>query len=251
MKRHLDNFEGALPLLIIGSVLLVYAGILASQELGSKSGHLPLWGLLCGVGAVIVGAGIYSTFLEPEATPAPGPAGDWITVPRAEWEARSGARRVAERTPAAPEPVPIWWEGPPTATRASPSLAPPRAGPARMARTPSPPPSSPVPGRPERPARAVPHPSARYSLRELMDELSELEALVYRSPTAPARRLSNPPSPRPQATTACMDCERTLTPAASPTPCRSCGRGLCARCAASSKSEDGEVCCVECRARES
>ena len=251
MKRHVDNFEGAFPLLIIGSVLLVYTGFLASQQIGSHSSHLPLLGLLGGLGAVIVGAGIYSTFLEPEVASPPRTAGDWVTVPRAEWEARSGARRREETVPTTPGTVPIWWEGPPASVSASPSRAAPVRGVARTDRSPAPTPSAPVQARPRRPTQVVPHPSARYSFRELSDELSELEALVYGSSAAFTRRPSNPPSSRPRSTTTCMDCERPLTAAAFPTPCRSCGRGLCARCTASSKSEDGEVLCVECRARES
>ena len=251
MKWRAGNLEGAFPLLLIGSVLVVYAGLLASEQIGSHSTHLPLWGLLGGVGAVIVGAGIYSTFLEPETVPAPDTSADWVTVPRAEWEARSAVRRPSERAEEAPKPVPIWWEGPPTPIDASVSRASAFPSSARANRRPLPTPSPLVQTHPMKPTRVVPRPTARYSYRELTEELSELEALVYGATGSSARTRPTPPSLSPPPARTCMDCERPLTAAASPTPCHSCGRGLCARCTASSKSEDGEVRCVECRARES
>jgi hypothetical protein len=251
MKRHLDNLEGAFPLLLIGSVLLVYAGIVASQQLGSHSSQLPLWGLLGGVGAVIVGAGVYSSFLEPEATPAPGHEREWVTVPRAEWESRTGARPTSERFRTSPEPVPIWWEGPPTPASESPSRAPPATGLSRTNRRPAPTPTSPVRAHPAMPSRAVPRPTARYSYRELTAELSELEALVYGRAVSTARTPPASPLPRTQSTPSCMDCDRPLTAGSSPSPCLGCGRGLCAHCTASSRAEDGEVRCVECRSRSS
>jgi hypothetical protein len=245
MRRRPDNFEGAFPLLLIGSVLVVYAGILASQQIGVHSSHLPIWGLLGGVGAVIVGAGIYSTFLEPETTTSPSSAREWVTVPRAEGESRSGAGRPRARLETAPESAPIWWEGPPTSANASPSRTPTATYSARTERRPVPTPAAPVQGRPGKPAQVVPRPTAHYSYQELTDELSELEALVYGGAVSSTRASS--PSPGGGPTPMCMDCERPLNSAGAPTLCRSCGRGLCARCAASSKSEDGEVRCVECR----
>jgi len=250
VKRHLDNFEGAFPLLIIGSVLLVYTAILASQQIGSHSSHLPLWGLLAGVGAVIVGAGIYSTFLEPEETRASKTSADWVTVPRAEWEARYGARRRPEQFPTPPEPGPIWWEGPPAVATATPSRAVPAANRVQTSRPPVPTRPVPVETRPRSPTQAIPRPTSRYSYRELMDELSQLETLVYGGAVSSARTPPATPPRRPQSTPTCMDCDRPLSAAAAPAPCGGCGRGLCARCAASSRAEDGEVRCVECRARE-
>jgi len=252
VKRHLDNFEGAFPLLMIGSVLLVYAGILASQQIGSHSSHLPLWGLLGGVGAVIVGAGVYSSFLEPEGMPTPSPSDDWVTVPRAEWEARTrgGTASARSRTRTEGAPTPIWWEDTVANAPAPVSPASPPTGGVRASRAPSPAGRFPVSTRPRPPAGVIPRPSARYSFRELSDQLSELEALVYGGSVPFPRKPATSPSRKPAPTATCMDCDRPLTPAASSTPCRSCGRGLCARCADSSKAEDGDVRCVECRASE-
>lgn len=243
MKRHLDNFEGAFPLLMIGSVLVVYAGILASQEIGSK-GHLPLWGLFGGVGAVIVGAGIYSTFLEPEIAAPPVSGGDLVTVPRADWEALRPARSTSER--ASPEGTPIWWEGPPafaSGIRPRPSRPTVKA-PATSGSRPST-----VP-RPEvSPAEALTRPpqrpSRRYTLQELRKTLDELEDLASSAP---------PPHPRSawrhraDESLYCADCDSRLSEWAGRSRCSDCHRGLCDRCAASSRSEDGEVRCNECRA---
>ena len=179
----------------------------------------------------------------------PVPSREGITVPRPEWGARLDDRRTAGRTTAIPETVPIWWEGPPTAKPALPSRAPGLTSASRNGRPARASPSASVPAPPPNPMRAVARPTARYSFKELSDELTELEALVYaNSGLQFSRTVRSPPAARP-STSACMDCERPLTAAASATPCRGCGRGLCARCVASSKSEDGEVVCVECRAR--
>jgi len=100
--RRSRNFEGALPLLLIGSALLCYAAVLANEELGSKSAHLPLWGLFGAVGAVIAGAGIYSTFFVPSEAKALDLPKDWVTIPKAEWE----ALRASQPT-VAPPPSPL------------------------------------------------------------------------------------------------------------------------------------------------
>lgn len=249
MKWHADNLEGAFPLLLIGSVLVVYAGVLASQEVGTHP-HLPLWGLLAGVGVVIVGAGIYSTFLEPDTAPAPKPGEERASVPRAESEARTRSHHTPERTPASSETVPIWWEGPPSA---SPTASPARAAPG----TRTAPPAQSIPStsvravesRPAGPRRSVPHPSARYSFKELSDELTDLEALVYGRADARLGSTPRPPASGRPTTYTCTDCDRPLTTASSASACQGCGRRLCVRCTASSRSEDGEVRCVDCRAR--
>jgi len=249
VTRHLDNFEGAFPLLLIGSVLLVYAGILASQQVGSHASHLPLWGLFGGVGAVIVGAGIYSTFLEPEPAIASKPLADWRAVPTAGPEARA-VRAAADRRPPASASVPIWWEG--TSESATAKTSPTPAVPTPAGHLPSSTPTSTPSGapRPQGPSRAVPRPSARYSYRQLSDEISELEAMVYgTSEGTPRGPAGGSPARRRSAGAGCTDCDRPLTAAASASPCRECGRGLCARCVASSKSEDGEIRCIDCRAR--
>jgi hypothetical protein len=87
LRRRPGNLEGAFPLLLMGSVLLVYAAILANSELASKSSHLPLFGLVGGVGVVILGAGIYSTFLAPDTPPASSANEGWATIPKTGREA--------------------------------------------------------------------------------------------------------------------------------------------------------------------
>ncbi|HYA70892.1 MAG TPA: hypothetical protein VEH28_05955 [Thermoplasmata archaeon] len=246
MKRRLDNFEGAFPLLLIGSVLLVYAGLLASQEIGSKSSHLPLWGLLGGVGAVIVGAGIYSTFLESPVSAPPTIKGDWVTIPRSEWEAVRRGNRMPPQRPPLEDERPIWWEGPSQPVAAE-DLPPEHRAPGRPhGRTA-------VPRRGTRPEPfpepKEPSPRARASLKELRDELSELESLVYGESALPGLGPSGKGRLSTEGIRRCMDCERPFTQGAGPVPCVGCGRGMCANCAASSRLEDGEVRCVDCRAR--
>ena len=96
------NFEGAFPLLLIGSALLCYAAVLANEELATKGGHLPLWGIVGAVGAVIAGAGVYSTFLVPAQAEALDLTKEWVTIPKAEWEALRAPPTIANR----PVPVP-------------------------------------------------------------------------------------------------------------------------------------------------
>jgi hypothetical protein len=104
-KPHSYNFEGAFPLLLIGSALLCYAAVLANEELASKSSHLPLWGLVGAVGAVIAGAGIYSTLFVPTQGPTLDLSKEWVTVPRADWEALRARRANVSRPPAPPRDV--------------------------------------------------------------------------------------------------------------------------------------------------
>jgi len=250
MSRHPDNFEGAFPLLLIGSALLVYAGFLASQEFGAKSGHLPLWGLLGGVGAVIVGAGIYSTFLEPGFPAAAKPQGDWVTAPNTEWDAVARARH---RTPSGTPPqdeLPIWWEGSPepridtASSRLHGTRERPRGGDRRIPETPRP------TARDLEPVRPFLPPRSRYSLKELNDRLSELETLVNSASLPAVRGVAPSGDSLAGGTASCMDCA-TRFPADGPAArCNGCGRGLCASCAASSRMEDGVVRCVACRARD-
>jgi len=122
-RRTRLNFEGAFPLLLVGSALLCYAAILANQEIASKGTHLPLWGLFGAVGSVIAGAGIYSTFFVPSEVPPLDLSKQWVTVPKAEWEAlhappaqRSGTPPVVARPAVRPSssrtatPRPAWEE---------------------------------------------------------------------------------------------------------------------------------------------
>jgi len=117
-KRRALNIEGAFPLLLIGSALLCYAAVLANEELSSNGGHLPLWGLVGAVGAVIAGAGIYSTFLVPAQVQALDLTKEWVTVPKAEWDALRARPKITSRPvpasssklsrgPGAPSRVPL------------------------------------------------------------------------------------------------------------------------------------------------
>lgn len=251
MKRHLDNFEGAFPLLLIGSVLLVYAGILASQEVGSKSAHLPLWGLFGGVGAVIVGAGIYSTFLAPETPSLPSPKEAWVPIPKTISEPPGRGRPTVRRATPQAEEHPPWWEGAPeTSTSAQPPLVPsttqkPVGGaPSELG----------VPRGPTRtrvPTRPAPSLGGRYSLKELRDQLSELESIVYGAPVPAKKGTTGSKGPKAAGISTCMDCDRRFPEGTPAERCSGCDQGLCADCAASSRAEDGQVRCVECRARES
>jgi len=102
-KRRPLNVDGAFPLLLIGSALLCYAAVLANQELGSKSAHLPLWGLFGAVGAVIAGAGIYSTFFVPSKAEGVDLPEEWVTIPKAEWVA---LRASQPKVVPSPSPLP-------------------------------------------------------------------------------------------------------------------------------------------------
>jgi len=248
MRRRLDNLEGAFPLLLIGSVLLLYAGYLASQEAGSRTAHLPLWGLLGGVGAVIVGAGIYSTLLEP--------GGAERLATRVGRGAGSLSRRGtaiearANVPPGTTGEFPIWWEGSaelPQVVHPLPSEAAQRAAATR-------PSVSRTPRRTNRPAELFPSGTGRplgpgrYSLQELRKTLDELEAMVGSAPagdTGSARLAGG------HTVTACVDCERAFPGGRPSARCPGCGRGLCGRCTDLSRAEDGVIRCNECRARDS
>jgi hypothetical protein len=277
--RRLDNIEGAFPLLVIGSVLLIYAGIVANQEIGSSSSRLPLWGLMAAVGAVIVGAGIYSTTLEPTVPPSSRPSpvetvGRRIETYPERFSDRAKAphvSRVAAET--------SWWEGPsetvtsppaisPRATvgeratrrrpepvlhtrRAEPLRPPPVASAAERTRSglrPASPEGTGTPVRGPRSSKPVLPPRRHGSLNDLESILSELEDLVdrqSRSPPAPPRSESL------EEASLCVDCDRALARTPPPDRCAGCGRWMCSACAASSLSEDGELKCIECRARAS
>ena len=269
MKRRLDNFEGAFPLLVIGSVLLVYAAIIAGPEIGTK-GHLPLWGLIAGVGAVIVGAGIYSTFLEPATAETAPSTKDWVTVPRSEWDSlRAGRVTGGARFPRTEEPA--WWEGPPVppaapiSRRTRPEIyrepERPIPRPSKLESPLSTPvrPSTAIAGGrasaipPRAPTREPPRvgPSLpiyrKGSLEDLERTVSEIEALVNGQVSlAPGR----PPRAVSRELLLCADCDRHLPQNPAPVRCTGCGAWMCARCAASSRSEDGELRCIACRVRE-
>ncbi len=272
LKRRPDNFEGAFPLLLIGSVLIVYCAILRNEALASNGVHFPLWGIVGAVGAVIAGAGVYSVFLEPsELTVSAAPEG-FVMVPKAEWE----AARIHPR-PSAPAPtttsVPPWWEGPPV----YPDIAPePPTSPSVPIETtqpysvratesasgpPVPPRPSPrpigdglgSPALPRLPSRMVPDSAPappiprRASTDDLEETIAELEALVEDVSRPTPRRT---PVARPGSSRLCADCSRRLSADPTSNPCSGCGQELCVDCALSSQFEDADLRCIACRARD-
>jgi hypothetical protein len=97
----------ALPLLLLGAVLLVGAWVASADRLRVFSSPYPVWILLSMNATVILGAGFVGAFiLDPSALPEDDP--DLIYVPRSQWEAllsgvaRSGGE-TAERV-SAPRP---------------------------------------------------------------------------------------------------------------------------------------------------
>src|SRR5271157_490418 len=270
LKRRLDNFEGAFPLLLIGSVLLVYCAILRNEALASSGAHFPLWGVVGAVGAVIAGAGVYSVFLEPSELTVPTVPEGFVMVPKAEWEAaRSHPRPSAPSTTMTS--VPPWWEGPPVLPDIAPE--PPTSPTAPIETTqpysvrathsaPRPPITSRSPSRPpvgglgfpavpRLPSRTVPAPGPTPSLPrmasidELEETITELEALVEEVSRPSPRRV---PGARFGETPFCVDCGRRLPTGRDPNPCSGCGRELCVDCALPSQFEDADLRCTDCRA---
>jgi len=271
LKRPARNLEGAFPLLLIGSVLLVYCAILRNETLSSHGAHFPLWGIVAAVGAVIAGAGVYSVFLEPaELGVSVAPEG-FVMVPKAEWEASQSNPRTVARSRST-TPMPPWWEGPPLYTDTSPARpsnttafrqaarpapVPPTGAAPRPGLT-SPSPQRPVGGRigpapaPRGPARAIPTSGPepptprRDSLDELKQALTELEALVDSEFKSSPRRL---PKAGPGEPGLCADCSRGLPSRPAPVRCSGCDRELCVDCALSSQFEDADLRSIDCRAR--
>jgi len=96
----------------------------------------------------------------------------------------------------------------------------------------------------------LPRAGARRSLKELTDEISELETLVFGSPSAPKSGAKAGTVSAKASVPACVDCDRSLPGGTPPARCSSCRRALCEDCEASSRSEDGEVRCLTCRAQD-
>jgi hypothetical protein len=276
LTRRLGNIEGAFPLLLIGSALLVYAAIIANQELATKGSHLPLWGLIAGVGAVIVGSGVYSVFLNPSVPPAPVAPEGFVMVPKAEWESSRSAQRASARTKSTVPPhttsAPPWWEGPQsypgifTVRTTSPNVTheATRPAPVPLAKVPRHPPLTSPPSQGSAGGGAGPAPAThlppgpspasgptppaprRASLNELKEALTELEALVNNDVKPAARRL---PKASPEETPSCVDCGRSLRADRASNRCAGCGRRLCAECTSSSRLEYGDLRCLECGMR--
>ncbi len=270
-KRRPRNFEGAFPLLLIGSALLVYCAVLRNEALTSNGVHFPLWGVVGAVGAVIAGAGVYSVFIDPSEPSEAAPEG-FVMVPKAEWEATRTARRASPRSPS-PTLAPPWWEGPevyPETSQARPTrptvprsvARPAPVPPTRMMPRPrpvSPSAQRPVMGHsasplaPRAPTRVAPpppptHPATRKTpLNELEAAISQLEALVDSDVKPGPRR---PPKAGPEEPPSCADCGRGMASDWDPSRCSDCGRKLCVDCALASQFEDTDLRCIECRARE-
>jgi DNA-directed RNA polymerase subunit RPC12/RpoP len=272
LKRRPRNFEGAFPLLLIGSVLLVYCAILRNEALASGGVHFPLWGVVGAVGVVIAGAGVYSVFLETDEPSVPSAPEGFVLVPKGEWEAARSHPRPSARSTSTTS-VPPWWEGPPAYPDIAPeaptsptvpieTTQPYSVGAGKAASRPPirlPSPSRPTgdslgyPAVPRRPSSTVPAPGPvspiprRASTDELEETIAELEALVEDASRLSPRRA---PGTRPGDSRLCADCGHRLRTDLSSNPCSGCGRELCVDCALSSQFEDADLRCTDCRARD-
>jgi hypothetical protein len=272
LKWRPGNLEGAFPLLLIGSALLVYCAILRNEALASSGVHFPLWGIVGAVGAVIAGAGVYSVFLEPVDLTVPAAPEGFVMVPKAEWEAARSHPRSSARSTSTTS-VPSWWEGPPVYPDIAPEAPTSPTGPiettqpysVRAGKSTSRPPitlrssSRPLgdglgfPAVPRPPSRTVPAPGLappiprRASTYELEETITELEALVEGASRPSPRRT---PGARPGDSRLCADCGRRLSADPASNPCSGCGRELCVDCALSSQFEDADLRCTDCRAHD-
>jgi hypothetical protein len=270
------NLKGAAPLLLIGAFALAYSIVVALQSAALPGHRLSiLWLLIIVAGAILLGAGVFSLFwAEVEEVPVVPPS-----QPKAVGAAGQGLmpRREENIRPEAPRPaasLPPWWEGPPTSPVAAPTPSPtvrhvatglasvrvtpavsnpnstapvtqsPTRSPPRFATLTS---SAPVPARVPMSAVSTSTVSRGGFPKEFMEALSELETLANRElKLAPG----NPPRANTGGLRTCVDCKREIASNdRSRNRCVSCGRGLCVDCATSSKREDGEVRCIECRVR--
>lgn len=271
LKLNRGNFEGAFPLLLIGSALLVYCAVLRTEAIASTGSRFPLWGIVGAVGAVIAGSGVFSIFLDNSEGGRPTTPDGFVLVPKAEWDV---VRPRPPTTTKSVASVPPWWEGPgepsepapprPTArtiTRdaarsTSPHGAPvvraqlSPATPAQAATTRAVP--APVPPKRIAPAATKPRPASppppKGSLEELRQSLAELEDMVNNNSRSTARTVTKAGRPR---TSSCADCAQEVANSPAPNLCAGCGRRLCVDCALSSQFEDADLRCNECRARQS
>jgi hypothetical protein len=259
--------------LLLGGALLVYAAVLVGET--GPSGHhgIPLWGLIGGVGGVIAGAGVFSTFLDaPLPLPPSGlPGDDFVLVPRKEWE------RFHPSSTASPEryprTLPAWYEGvgarrsqgsrPSTESSPSsspkspgslPSLTPPgptsgeapspTGPPANPAVAPVPPPG-PVPPSAETAGQPATAPALSPEFR---DVLAELENFADRALSAGRRR---PPAREPEPSPECADCGRTVGADELGVRCEECRRSICSECLLDAFQDDGRWLCPKCRRKDS
>ncbi|HYA54631.1 MAG TPA: hypothetical protein VEG42_03405, partial [Thermoplasmata archaeon] len=201
-----------------------------------------------GVGGVIVGAGIYSTLLEPETVG--GPTVRWEPGTAEPTGDATSVKLVASAVPSRTDAGPAWWEGPArgVANAESSTSGPSRiSSPTRRPPTSRPAGASPAPSGPAPPVSKSPS-RGRYSLQELRKTLDELESMAGASPGSSLRaaRLSGA-----HTVSNCVDCDRAFPGGRASARCPGCGRGLCGSCVELSRSEDGVVRCTDCRARDS
>ena len=258
------NLKGALPLIALGSFLVVYAVVLSLEEPALPGGHLEIWELVVAVGSVILGAGVFSLFLaeppdeersttaasrrrpeseserpEPQAPPPRSlPAGE--PTPSVLFPASTSSR--AE--------LPPWWEGPPTVGE-PPPLTNPIVTPTRATGSPRstvaarlPPTNPPIRG-PTYHSTKRAAPPGRLPV-DIAEALAEWEAIARSPKPQFAQHPVEPPKDR---TGRCADCNRPIDADPGARGCRQCGRRLCTECSSSALQSTGQVACIDCLLR--
>ncbi len=238
------NLHGAFPLLLIGSVLLVYGVTLGLQVPTPTVARFEIWEMVVAVGATLVGSGLFSLAYATESEDAPERAPRRPAAaapgPRIAPQAKTVPPRGPERT------VPEWWEGP-TAPDPGRRRAPaPAAGDAPSgARALGPPVSTSIPAT-DTGAASGPEDRAGRGHEEIDGALLELESI--------ARDMGEPKAP-PQLFVAgravhidrCADCGRALALDAPERFCVECGRSLCPDCGHPARGNRDGVACQRCR----
>jgi hypothetical protein len=268
------NVKGAIPLLLIGGFAVAYSIVLELQSTTLPGTRLPIWLLVLVAGAMIFVAGIFSLFWAEVEEDQSRPRTEPIAVEAIDPRVSKGRAESIPLRSTSPAATPPWWEGPPTepvSTHGHPAAAPRvEVGPVpvRVSSVLSPPhtvipvsrgstvvapESSRLASPSSVPAQLAPGATrAPSSLRgsfpkEFMEALSELETLADRELTIPSRP---PPKSGQVYLRTCADCKREISSKErSPNRCADCGRGLCSDCAKSSRLEDAELRCIECRVR--
>lgn len=238
------NVEGAYPLFLIGSALLVYGVIVGLEVPPPTIGRFEIWQLVIVVGSTIVAAGLFSLYFAIDmarTSPPPAPAESIPPEPD-----RTRGRPLT--APSASSPTKYiaapWWEGPPVAeplvqtrTRPAPSVVSRAQKPAGPVARPS---SSPIPER-----AAGPNPPPPRTQDEVADSLRELDAISLEIASTSVAK-SRPPVKKPLARR-CADCGRPASSAGPGPMCSHCGRALCAECAEGSLLRTADVTCASCQ----
>lgn len=235
--------EGAYPLLLIGSALLVYGVIVGLEVPPPTIGRFEIWQLVIVVGSTVVAAGLFSLYFAiqtPRGAPPPPP----IQSPPQKSD-RAGGRppSILSASSATASVAPPWWEGPPVAAPSARSRirpAPPVISRGPESTVPTPPPSpSPV-----RPLSASPEPPPSSTEDEVANTLRELDA-ISREITSNSAATSRPPAKKPLARR-CADCGQPASGAGPGPMCSRCGRTLCVECAEASLLRTADVTCRSC-----